>query len=175
MTVPPPRRPGQSGQGWARAVASVAGCGFAPKAPGTVGSLVALPFGWALLHATPLLVLAIAVASAGGILSIRRASGGADHGWIVIDEVAGQWITLLGLVGLPGLARPHGLELILWIGAAFLLFRLLDIAKPGPIGRIDRRHDAIGVMGDDMLAGLAGAIVLLAVRLGLMLAMEELR
>ena len=152
---------------WARLVASVGGCGFARAAPGTVGSLVALPFGWALLHAPPLLLLAIAIVSTGGIRAIGLASGGADHGWIVIDEVAGQWITLLGLVGLPGLAAPHGIALLLGTGAAFALFRLLDISKPGPIGWIDRRHDAFGVMGDDMLAGLAGAILLLGGRLAL--------
>ena len=169
MTGSDPRRSGSDAAGhrWARAVASVGGCGFAARAPGTVGSLVALPFGWALLQATPLLLVGIAIVSVGGIRAIRLASGGADHGWIVIDEVAGQWITLLGLVGLPGLGAPRGFGLMLGIGAAFALFRLLDISKPGPIGWIDRRHDAIGVMGDDMLAGAAGAILLLGGRLTL--------
>lgn len=152
------------GSGWARAVASFGGCGFAPRAPGTVGSLAALPFGWAMLSSTPLLVAAIAVVTVGGTVAVQRASAGADHGWIVIDEVAGQWITLLGLAGLPGLARPHGAGLALGLAAAFGLFRLLDITKPGPIGRIDRRHDAFGVMGDDVLAGIVGAILLLGIR-----------
>ncbi|WP_419729361.1 phosphatidylglycerophosphatase A [Lichenicola sp.] len=145
---------------WARAIASVGFCGFVPFAPGTIGSLVALPFGWLLLQSTPLLVAAIVVVSLVGWLAVARASGGADHGWIVIDEVAGLWITLLGLVTLPGMARPHGAALAGWMVAAFALFRLLDITKPGPIGRIDRRHDAAGVMGDDMLAGLVGAVLL---------------
>lgn len=153
--------------GLARLVASAGGCGFAPKAPGTVGSLAALPLGAVLLRSSPALLAAIALASGGGWLAVQRASGGADHGWIVIDEVAGQWITLLGLVSLPGLPRPRGTSLALLLPVAFGLFRLLDIAKPGPIGRIDRRHDALGVMGDDMLAGVAGALVLLAVRLAL--------
>lgn len=150
---------------WSRAVASFGFCGFAPKAPGTVGSLAALPFGWALLHSAPLLVLAIVVVAAGGLVAVRQASGGADHGWIVIDEVAGQWVTLLGLIDLPGLPRPHGWPMAIGVLAAFLLFRILDISKPGPIGRIDRRHDALGVMGDDLLAGGIGALILLGLRL----------
>ncbi len=150
---------------WARIVASVGGSGFAPKAPGTVGTLVALPVGWALLQAPPLLVVAIALVCPLGVFAIERAAGGADHGWIVIDEVAGLWITLLGLIGTPFLAMPHGVALLGWLAAAFALFRLLDIAKPGPIGRIDRRHDSLGVMGDDMLAGLVGAVLLFGLRL----------
>ena len=104
---------------------------------------------------------AILVVGVGGIVVVQQAGGGADHGWIVIDEVAGLWITLLGLVGLPPL---HGTGLALGLGAAFVVFRVLDISKPGPIGRLDRRHDALGVMGDDIVAGLAGAALLLAAR-----------
>ncbi len=152
---------------WAVAVASFGGSGLAGRAPGTVGSLAALPFGWLLLRSPPLLLAAVVVVSLGGVIAIRRASGGADHGWIVIDEVVGMWITLLGLVGLPGLPAPRGPGLWAGLLAAFLLFRLLDIVKPGPIGAIDRRHGALGVMGDDVLAGLVGAALLLLGRLGL--------
>lgn len=150
---------------WPRMIASFGGCGFAPSAPGTVGSLAAMPFGYALLQSPPFLVIGIVAVSVIGWVAIGRASGGADHGWIVIDEVAGIWITLLGLVALPGLAGPHGLAMVIYLVLAFGLFRLLDISKPGLIGRIDRRHDAFGVMGDDMLAGIVGALLLLAVRL----------
>lgn len=156
---------GPAANRWARRIASVGGCGFAPRAPGTVGTLVAVPFGWALLQAPPLLWLAIVLVCPLGLLAVARAAGGADHGWIVIDEVAGLWITLLGLLGAPGMPMPRGVALLGWLAAAFALFRLLDIAKPGPIGWIDRRHDSLGVMGDDMLAGLAGAVLLFTARL----------
>ncbi|MCQ8277335.1 phosphatidylglycerophosphatase A [Acetobacteraceae bacterium KSS8] len=150
--------------GWARIVASAGGSGFAPRAPGTVGTLVALPVGWALLHWPSGLLLAIVLVCPLGILATERAGGGEDHGWIVVDEVAGMWITLLGLLPLFRLPPLSGLALLVWCAIAFALFRLLDITKPGPIGRIDRRHDSIGVMGDDMLAGLVGAVLLLALR-----------
>ena len=153
-----------NGPRWARLAASFGGVGFAPRAPGTVGTLAALPFGWALLQAPWLLCTAILVVSVGGIVVVHRAGGGADHGWIVIDEVAGLWITLLGLVGLPRLPPLHGIGLAIGLGAAFVVFRVLDIGKPGPIGRLDRRHDALGVMGDDIVAGLTGAAVLLVAR-----------
>ena len=152
---------------WAVTVASFGGSGHARRAPGTVGSLLALPFGVLLLRRPPLLLVASLLASAVGVVAIRRASDGADHGWIVIDEVAGMWITLGGLVALPGLPAPQGRRLGLSALAAFATFRMLDIGKPGLIGVVDRRHDAVGVMGDDVLAGIAGAALLLAGRIGL--------
>ncbi len=120
-----------------------------------------------MLQAPWLLVAAILAACVGGIAAVQRAAAGVDHGWIVIDEVAGLWITLLGLVGLPRLPPPRGIGLAVGLVSAFAVFRLLDIAKPGPIGRIDRRHDSLGVMGDDVAAGLAGAVLLLVARLAL--------
>ena len=146
-------------------VASGLGCGFSRLAPGTMGSLAALLPGTLLASHAGLLLLSIVVACVAGLWAIPRASGGADHGWIVIDEVAGQWITLLGVAswhrpGLHDLADSEPAIRLGWIVAAFLVFRLLDITKPSLIGVIDRRHDALGVMGDDVLAGLAGAVLL---------------
>ena len=132
------------------------GIGRFPWAPGTLASLAALLVGAALLAASPwLLAVAAAVATFGGIWAIAAARAGEDDpGWVVIDEVAGQWLTLLALPRptLPGLI------------AAFALFRLLDILKPGPIGWADKRSGALAVMGDDVIAGVIGAAVLLAVR-----------
>ena len=111
--------------------------------------------GAALLALSPWVLAAAAVAAAlGGIWAIGAARAEGDPGWVVIDEIAGMWITLLAL---PRLAPP-------WLLAAFLLFRALDIAKPGPIGWADRRHGPIWVMADDVIAGMIGAALLLAAR-----------
>ena len=151
-------------------VASGLGSGFSRVAPGTAGSIAALLPGLLLSTHTGLLLLSILAACAAGLWAIPRASGGADHGWIVIDEVAGQWITLLGIAPWRGLGRNGMVSTGLagqlgWLLAAFLLFRLLDITKPSLIGVLDRRHDALGVMGDDVLAGILGALLLGAARL----------
>src|ERR1700733_12819853 len=132
--------------------------GYAPAAPGTAGSLVGLLIGAVLLSAFGHLGLAIAilVASDAGLWSIAALKEGhADPGWIVIDEIAGQMIPLLVLshVSLVGLVL------------AFIGFRFFDITKLGPIGWADGRHDVWGVMGDDWLAGIAAAILLLLIRL----------
>jgi phosphatidylglycerophosphatase A len=81
-----------------------------------------------------------------------------DPSEIVIDEVLGQWIALLPLAW--GAARAGVPVEALWPGwvAAFILFRLFDIWKPGPVGWADRRQDALGVMLDDAIAGLLAAI-----------------
>ena len=133
----------------ARMVASAGGVGFAPAAPGTWGSLLAAFLGAGLLAVggRGALAVGIVLATAAGLWAIPRAGGDADPGWVVIDEVAGMWIALLPL------PRPT----LLGVTAAFLLFRLLDIAKPGPIGRIDQVPGRMGVMGDDLAAGLVAA------------------
>ena len=134
-------------------IASGFGCGFAPVAPGTVGSAVALAVGAGLMQASPYALPAAALlACIAGIWAIAAAGGAADPGWIVIDEFAGQWIAMLALprVSAVGLA------------ATFVLFRLFDIAKPGPVGWADRRKTAWGVMADDMIAGALAALVVWA-------------
>jgi phosphatidylglycerophosphatase A len=140
-----------------RLIAAGFGCGDAPVAPGTVASLAAVVLGAALLKLSPwALAAAAAVATLGGVWAIGSAGvGAADPGWVVIDEVAGQWITLLAL------PAPS------WRGlaAAFLLFRLLDIAKPPPISWADRRSGPVAVMADDVIAGAIGVAVLLLARL----------
>jgi phosphatidylglycerophosphatase A len=136
----------------ARAVASGFGIGFLPRAPGTWASLLAAMAAAALLalghHA---LLWAAFLAAVGGVWAIAAAGGGStDPGWVVIDEIAGQWLALAPL------ARPG-----FWpIAFGFALFRLFDIWKPGPVGWCDRRHDALGVMGDDIVAGIVAAALL---------------
>jgi len=143
----------------ARVIASGFGSGYVPRAPGTAGSLLALVAGALLMLALPgalpwTLVAAAVAAALGGMWAIRAACVGGDPGWVVIDEVAGQWVAMLGL------ARPA------WPGllAAFLLFRLLDIAKPGPIGWADRQGGAVSVMADDVIAGAGAALLLWLLR-----------
>ncbi len=140
------------GAGLARGLASAAGLGFLPRAPGTFGSLAAALLGAPLLWLSPLaLAAATLLAFFGGLWAVRRAgAAAADPGWVVIDEVAGQWLTLLAL------RRPS----LLGVALGFALFRLFDIWKPWPIRWLDRRHDALGVMADDLAAGLFAAAVL---------------
>ncbi|ACI49975.1 phosphatidylglycerophosphatase A [Gluconacetobacter diazotrophicus PA1 5] len=149
-----------------RLIASFGGCGFSPFAPGTVGSLAALACGLGLLAHPLALAVAIVLCCAIGYVATARASGGVDHGWIVIDEVAGMWITMFPLSLPPTPVHPWTPDRIgvLWLVLAFALFRLFDITKPGPVGWFDRRHDAVGIMGDDIVAGLIGAFILAAIR-----------
>jgi len=130
-------------------VASLGGVGHLRPAPGSWGSAVVLPC--ALLGPLPCLVLAI-VAFGVGLWALHRmpAEAANDPGWVVIDEAVGQ---LLALAALPAAS-------LLGVAAAFALFRLFDITKPGPVGWADRRHGPMGVMLDDALAGAMAAGVL---------------
>jgi phosphatidylglycerophosphatase A len=98
--------------------------------------------------------LAAALAVLGGWWAVRAVQAGDDPGWVVADEFAGQWIALLGL------AHPT----LVGLTAAFVLFRVLDIAKPGPVGWADRQHGPMGVMADDVIAGAIAAALLLLFR-----------
>ncbi|KIC44538.1 phosphatidylglycerophosphatase [Ruegeria sp. ANG-S4] len=147
----------------ARMVGTVCGVGYLRLAPGTWGSLAALPLAWGLhtLGGFPLLVIATLAAFLGGLwATCVMTAGQSDHdpSEIVIDEVAGQFIAIWA-ISYPSWA--HGIDITaLWPGwvAAFLLFRLFDITKPGPIGWADRRGDPMGVMLDDVIAGVFAAI-----------------
>ncbi|MGR1582230.1 phosphatidylglycerophosphatase A family protein [Thalassobius sp. S69A] len=141
--------------------------GHLRPAPGTWGSLAALPAAWAVYTLTgPFgFLAAIAVVFAlGWWATARETAGQDDHdpSEIVIDEVAGQWISLAPVM--IGAAHVGADVLALWPGwvVAFVCFRLFDIWKPGPIGWADRRGDALGVMLDDVIAGVFAAIVVVA-------------
>ncbi len=147
----------------AQAIGTVCGVGYLRPAPGTWGSLAALPLTW-LLHSLggfPLLFIATLAAFVAGLWATRiMTAGQEDHdpSEIVIDEVAGQFIALWA-ISYP--AWAHGIDITaLWPGwiAGFVLFRLFDISKPGPIGWADRRGDPLGVMLDDVIAGVFAAI-----------------
>jgi phosphatidylglycerophosphatase A len=135
------------------------GSGWLPWAPGTWGSLAALPFAWLILtYGGPglLALAALALFGAGCWAAdiAARETQTKDPGWIVVDEVVGQWLTLL--------AAPQSL---IGYAAAFLLFRLFDIWKPWPIGWADQRLEGgFGIMFDDVLAAIYAAIVLIVGR-----------
>ena len=147
----------------ARMAGTVFGIGYLAPASGTWGSLAALPLGWALhvLGGFPLLLLTTAAIFIVGIWATTVMTEGSedeDPSEIVIDEVAGQLIALLPLsypawsMGIPITALWPG-----WI-TAFVFFRLFDIWKPGPVGWADRRGDPLGVMLDDVIAGVLAAL-----------------
>ena len=139
-------------------LASWFGCGFLNPAPGTWGSLGALPFGiliYALGGQVALLCAAVIITVIGlwAADKFDRDMGGHDSKMIVIDEVAGQWIALI-----PAALNPF------LIIVAFILFRFFDILKPWPIGYIDKNvSGAAGVMFDDVVAGIFAAICVLGV------------
>ena len=134
------------------------GAGLLPVAPGTWGSLAALPFAWAIatLLGQPALLIAAAIVFGVGWWAaeqVGRASGIADDGSIVIDEVAGQWLTL-------AVVPPSAAAYVL----GFLLFRLFDITKPWPASAAERTiPGGLGVMADDIVAGIYAALLLYAV------------
>ena len=137
--------------------------GHMRPAPGTWGSLAALPVAWVIYVLTGPwgLVVGIVVSYVLGVWATAvETKGKDDHdpSEIVIDEVAGQWIALLPVAfG----AQMMSVDITaLWPGwiAAFALFRLFDITKWGPIGWADRMHGPTGVMLDDVIAGVFAAI-----------------
>ncbi|MFQ6548376.1 phosphatidylglycerophosphatase A [Aestuariibius sp. 2305UL40-4] len=143
-------------------IGTVGGVGYLRPASGTWGSLAALPLA-ALLYliAGPWAVVVATVAAfAAGYWATQQMIGGPedDPSEVVIDEVVGQWISLLPI--LFGAAANGVSVFALWPGwvAAFVLFRLFDIWKPGPVGWGERRHGALGVMLDDVIAGVLAAV-----------------
>ena len=139
---------------WAWTVATFFGAGLGKPGPGTWGSVAAVllwaAYAW-IFHPTAqgllvALLVGVAVSIIFGVPAdtiAARESGRHDPGFVVIDEVAGQWITLLG--------SPFG-----WRSAllALFLFRLFDITKPFPIRRLERLPEGWGIVFDDVAAGL---------------------
>jgi len=134
-------------------VASLLGLGYLRPAPGTWASAAVLPA--AMLGPWWCLALGIGFTLAGLWAASRLPEARDDPGWVVADEAAGQ---CLALAALPWDAS------IGWVLAGFALFRGFDILKPGPIGWADRMGGPVGVMLDDVLAGLMAAAALVALR-----------
>ncbi len=141
------------------------GSGFLPVAPGTWGSLFAIPFiegSFRLAGLWGLVVFAV-VTSLGGIAvagTVARLRREKDPSEVVIDEVAGQAISVFPVYALGRTAPP----LLFWslVAASFVLFRIVDVVKPGLVGKAESLPGGFGVMADDLLGGLLVAVVLLA-------------
>ncbi len=136
-------------------IATGCGVGLLPLAPGTWGSLAALPFAWLIVQTAgpwALFLAAIAAIAAGAWASsiYAKAAGVEDSQSIIVDEIAGQWITLIAVPLNP------------WAYlAAFALFRLFDITKPFPANWADQNvKGGFGVMLDDIIAGVYALIVM---------------
>lgn len=158
------------------AVATLCGIGRSPIAPGTMGSIAAalaaaailqLPSGWLIL--LPATVLASLLGTVAAHAYMQRGDVAHDPREIVIDELAGQWVTYavwyLWIVGITSerasltLIEVEAAPVFLLVG--FLLFRFFDILKPWPISWADRKvKGGFGVMFDDVLAGFAAGSVL---------------
>ncbi len=130
------------------------GAGCAPVAPGTAGTMVAIP----LVYLMQMLSLEVFIAltlllSAAGVWICGQAAqqlGVHDHPGIVFDEIAGYMVTMI--------AAPAGW---VWIALGFVLFRLFDIVKPWPISMLDRKvSGGFGIMLDDIIAGLFALVVM---------------
>ncbi len=148
------------------------GTGLAPKAPGTAGSLAALIVGVALLQVVPMqtlfmLTLAISIIGIFEINKYEKTTNSHDDKSIVIDEVAGMWIALMfAIATAEKINYAYAYEIA--IAGSFAAFRLFDIWKPSTIGTIDRKvKGGLGVMGDDILAGIAGGLLTIVLLLGL--------
>ena len=140
-------------------VATFFGTGLSPVAPGTVGSLAALPLAFALLHmdivVATLIVIGLYFLGLWSANHLEKVLGQHDAQMIVIDEVVGLCVNALLLSWwFLGAADPYLLLLL-----SFLSFRLFDVVKPWPIGWIDRTvGGGFGVMIDDLVAALMGVL-----------------
>jgi phosphatidylglycerophosphatase A len=155
----------RTGSRIANLVSTWFGCGYAPFAPGTAGSLAGVAIGMGLHELTGFagwrfLALA-AVGSVPGIWAATRTARSLkvkDPGVVVVDEVLGQWIALAG-------ASPLNWKSY---AAAFVLFRLFDIWKPPPARQFESLPEGLGIVADDLMAGAyAGLLLLLAGHYGL--------
>ena len=153
-------------------LASGLGSGFIPGAPGTWGSLASLPV-WLALHVwvnqiwfdifLPIALFLLGLHSTKKALVLLHSQSlslevpehkRSDPSFVVIDEWVGQWVALIGV------SSGNWLE----IGLAFFLFRIFDVVKLGPVKRAEQLPGALGIMADDVLAGVIACLVLAMAR-----------
>jgi phosphatidylglycerophosphatase A len=155
------------GPSWSRLIATFFGIGYMRPGPGTWASAVTMLLWAALAHFLPVsaripvaIALAILVTLVGipAATQVARASGVKDPGFVVIDEVAGQLVSLI--------AVPAAWQTFL---AGFILFRAFDIFKPPPVRQLERLPEGSGIMLDDVAAGIyALAVMQLLLHWGLL-------
>ena len=152
------RAPSEKKTLWAWAVGTFFGAGLLKPGPGTYGSVAALLLWYVAAHIfhPALLALSIGTAIAAIVATligipaatiVARESGRKDPGHVVIDEVAGQLITLIALPAVPGYAV-----------LGLLLFRFFDILKPWPVRKLESLPEGTGIMMDDVAAGVLALI-----------------
>jgi phosphatidylglycerophosphatase A len=139
------------------AIATWFGCGLFPWGPGTVGSLAAVAIAF-VLHAYgglgrgTLIVVTVVLLGPGIWAATQTAqlAGRKDPGLVVVDEVLGQWVALLGVA-----ARNWKVFVV-----AFILFRVFDIWKPWPVRKLEQLPEGVGIVADDLAAGAYAALIL---------------
>jgi len=161
----------EQGSRLAHAIATMGGLGERLPAPGTTaGSLPAALLWWGGCLVVPttsgriaMTAVALVAAAGAGLWAAEKEAerrGASDPGPVVIDEVAGQWLTyLVALPFLPDLVSAPRLATI--AGAGFLLFRFFDVVKPWPIRECEKLPGGIGIVADDLAAGYFAAFSLL--------------
>jgi phosphatidylglycerophosphatase A len=140
----------------AQVLATGFGSGYSPVAPGTAGSVVGLllfwwPLGGWALWAQGGAALAVFAAGVAASSHVARRAGIEDPGIVVVDEIVGMWVTLLALPFTPATAA-----------AGFFLFRVMDVVKPWPARSFERFPGGLGIMADDLMAGVYANLVLRA-------------
>lgn len=149
----PPRARAHAVPRLATLIATGLGCGRAPIAPGTAGSLLGLALFWPLARFPTAVRLAALVAlvllGTWAASVVARGLGVEDPSLVVVDEVAGMWATLLFLPLTP-----------LTAVAGFLVFRVMDVVKPFPARTLEQLPDGWGIMADDLMAGVYANLVL---------------
>jgi phosphatidylglycerophosphatase A len=134
------------------------GCGLVPRAPGTMGTIGAIPLYWLVVHwgqpAVAVTALAIAAAGVWAASVVERDVGVEDPQVVVIDEVAGMLVTMLPILSFSWRATVTGL----------VLFRLFDVLKPWPVRRFENLPSGWGIVLDDVVAGILGALAMLGLR-----------
>lgn len=149
---------------WAWVVSTFFGAGRLRPGPGTWGSAAAAAIwyfagraahlnGWILPGVTLAAALVVTLIGIPAASIVERESGREDPGFVVIDEVAGQWVVLAA----ARLDLGHAL-------VGFALFRIFDIVKPPPARQLERLHGGTGIMLDDLAAGIYGALVMLVLK-----------